>query len=247
LCYLNFTAIEKRSFFHFQLKEKQKPNLPPCPKQPKWMDKIHKTTIFRTLKSFRILQLLFSQSLPLPAAQRLGQRLEWLWSAGHQALLHPHVSPSPSPSTHYVFPDPPYPIPAPELFQLPHSLPKLHWKGRSAPIPTCALPFCFPWTEEPGGLQSKGSQRVRHDWATQARTLPFSVCSSNHPPQLISCPQPTAACLLLWALLSPSYTEDSNSRTLPDRSKAQPSPHCQALLGKSPAVTPRRLKQFGSA
>ena len=24
-----------------------------------------------------------------------------------------------------------------------------------------------PWTEEPGGLQSMGSQRVRHDWATK--------------------------------------------------------------------------------
>ena len=23
-----------------------------------------------------------------------------------------------------------------------------------------------PWTEEPGGLQSMGSQRVGHDWAT---------------------------------------------------------------------------------
>ena len=26
----------------------------------------------------------------------------------------------------------------------------------------------IPWTEEPGGLQSVGSQRVRHDWATNA-------------------------------------------------------------------------------
>ena len=25
----------------------------------------------------------------------------------------------------------------------------------------------IPWTEEPGGLQSKGSQRVRHDGATE--------------------------------------------------------------------------------
>ena len=25
------------------------------------------------------------------------------------------------------------------------------------------------WTEEPGGLQSPGSERVRHDWATTAR------------------------------------------------------------------------------
>ena len=28
------------------------------------------------------------------------------------------------------------------------------------------LAWRFPWTEEPGGLQSTGSLRVRHDWAT---------------------------------------------------------------------------------
>ena len=28
----------------------------------------------------------------------------------------------------------------------------------------------FPWTEEPGGLQSMGSQRVRDDWATKHST-----------------------------------------------------------------------------
>ena len=27
------------------------------------------------------------------------------------------------------------------------------------------LDWEIPWTEEPGGLQSMGSQRVRHDWA----------------------------------------------------------------------------------
>ena len=34
---------------------------------------------------------------------------------------------------------------------------------------TCSstLAWKIPWTEEPGGLQSMGSQRVRHDWATQ--------------------------------------------------------------------------------
>ena len=30
----------------------------------------------------------------------------------------------------------------------------------------------IPWTEEPGGLQSLGSQRVRHDWATNTTTTP---------------------------------------------------------------------------
>ena len=28
------------------------------------------------------------------------------------------------------------------------------------------IPWRIPWTEEPGELQSMGSQRVRHDWAT---------------------------------------------------------------------------------
>ena len=30
----------------------------------------------------------------------------------------------------------------------------------------CGLPWRIPWTEEPGGLQSMGSQRVGYHWAT---------------------------------------------------------------------------------
>ena len=33
------------------------------------------------------------------------------------------------------------------------------------------LAWRIPWTEEPGRLQSMGSQRVRHDWATKTFTL----------------------------------------------------------------------------
>ena len=33
------------------------------------------------------------------------------------------------------------------------------------------LPREFPWIEEPGGLQSTGSQRVRHDWVTKHSTI----------------------------------------------------------------------------
>ena len=32
------------------------------------------------------------------------------------------------------------------------------------------LVWRIPWTEEPGGLQSKGSRRVRHDWSNLAGT-----------------------------------------------------------------------------
>ena len=31
---------------------------------------------------------------------------------------------------------------------------------------SCILAWRIPWTEEPGGLQSMGSQRVGHDWVT---------------------------------------------------------------------------------
>ena len=33
------------------------------------------------------------------------------------------------------------------------------------------LAWRIPWTEEPGGLQSVGSQRVRHNWATNTLAL----------------------------------------------------------------------------
>ena len=35
------------------------------------------------------------------------------------------------------------------------------------------LAWRIPWTEEPGGLQSIGLQRVRRDWRNLARLHPF--------------------------------------------------------------------------
>ena len=35
------------------------------------------------------------------------------------------------------------------------------------------LAWKFPWTEEPGGLQSMGSRRVGHDWATSFSLFTF--------------------------------------------------------------------------
>ena len=49
------------------------------------------------------------------------------------------------------------------------------------------LAWRISWTEEPGGLQSTGLQRVRHDWATSLTSQCFSsgletennwICSS---------------------------------------------------------------------
>ena len=41
------------------------------------------------------------------------------------------------------------------------------------------LAWKIPWTEEPGRLQPKGSQRVRHDLATEQSTVYQCKCSSS--------------------------------------------------------------------
>ena len=37
---------------------------------------------------------------------------------------------------------------------------------------SCIIAWKTPWTEEPCGLQSTGSQRVRHNWATEHTHMP---------------------------------------------------------------------------
>ena len=40
-------------------------------------------------------------------------------------------------------------------------------------IHSSILAWKIPWTEEPGRLQSMGSQRVRHDWAQTYTHMTF--------------------------------------------------------------------------
>ena len=59
-------------------------------------------------------------------------------------------------------------------------------------IHSSILGWRIPWTEKPGGLQSVGSQRVRHGWATNTHTDAFldPTCCPNDPMDvgnLISC------------------------------------------------------------
>ena len=42
----------------------------------------------------------------------------------------------------------------------------------------------IPWTEEPGGLQCMGSQRVGHDWATSLHFTSLHFTSLHSPPLL---------------------------------------------------------------
>ena len=49
------------------------------------------------------------------------------------------------------------------------------------------LAWKIPWTEEPGGLQSMGRLRVRHDWATLLSLFTFMHWKRNGNPLQCSC------------------------------------------------------------
>ena len=52
-------------------------------------------------------------------------------------------------------------------------------------IHSSILAWKIPWTEELGGyMQSIGSQRVRHDWATTLSHFPPPNLSTNHHPHV---------------------------------------------------------------
>ena len=66
-----------------------------------------------------------------------------------------------------------------------NQVPSLGWKDpleKEMATHSRILAWRIPWTKEPGGLQSIGPQRVRHDWATNTFTitshsLKYSVCT----------------------------------------------------------------------
>ena len=47
------------------------------------------------------------------------------------------------------------------------------WPEKAMAPHSSTLAWKIPWTEEPGGLQSMGSQRVGHDWATSLSFFTF--------------------------------------------------------------------------
>ena len=63
----------------------------------------------------------------------------------------------------------------------------------------CILAWRIQWTEEPGRLQSMGSQRIRQDWVSTARTLYFSTLHPKDQAQLLCMSS-------VWWCLGQTYT-----------------------------------------
>ena len=62
----------------------------------------------------------------------------------------------------------------------------LGWEGpleKGTVAHSSILAWRIPWTEEPGGLQSMGSQRHGHDWVTNI-TQEEGICSLKHLPSI---------------------------------------------------------------
>ena len=58
-------------------------------------------------------------------------------------------------------------------------------RGRAWQPAPVFLPGESPWTEDPGGLSSIGSQIVRHDWATKHSTAHEELMWRDGAPQVV--------------------------------------------------------------
>ena len=72
-------------------------------------------------------------------------------------------------------------------------------EGGMASYSSIFFPGETPWTEEPHGLKSIGSHRVRHDWATRHSTAQCIYCNPMSqfipPPSSPLCPHICSLCL----------------------------------------------------
>ena len=78
------------------------------------------------------------------------------------------------------------------------------------------LAWRSPWTEEPGRLQSRGSQRVRHDWATRYSTAQTSRQS------LVLIIHGYLGTRFIWRLGFPRHWKEKDTEDLRFRSLEDP-------------------------
>ena len=66
-----------------------------------------------------------------------------------------------------------------ERYRFYHWVEKIPW-SRKQQTHSSILAWKIQWTEEPGGLQSMGSQRVRHNWACACACARMHTCTHTH-------------------------------------------------------------------
>ena len=93
-------------------------------------------------------------------------------------------------------------LPMQEMWETPRVPPlgREDLSEKETATPSSVLAWEIPWTEEPGGLQSMGSQRVRHDWATkQLAKIPLAPTGRQGGVAAVSILSPvTVGLKLVW-------------------------------------------------
>ena len=90
------------------------------------------------------------------------------------------------------------------------------------------LAWKIPWTEEPGRLQSMGSLRVRHDWATSLSLSLSCIGGGNGNPLQCSCLENPRDREPWWAAVYGVTQSQTRLKWLSNSSR-----HLKSLYGKS--------------
>ena len=87
------------------------------------------------------------------------------------------------------------------------------------------LAWKIPWTEEPGRLQSMGSRRVRHDWATSVSLFTFMHWRRKWQPTPVFLPGESQGRGSLVGFCLWGHTEsDTTEMTSQQQQQQQPTP-----------------------
>ena len=93
------------------------------------------------------------------------------------------------------------------------------------------LAWKIPWTEEPGGLKSKGSLRVGHDWATSFSLFIFIHWRRKWQPTLIFLPGESQGRGAWWAAISGIAQSRTRLKRLSSSSSSRC--YCEGFSGGS--------------
>ena len=99
------------------------------------------------------------------------------------------------------------------------------------------LAWKIPWMEEPGGLQSMGSQRVGHDWVTSLSIFTFMHWRRKWQPSPVFLPgesqgrRSLVGCYL-WGLTESDTTEETSQQRLSSRYSGGHVFNCYMVLVK---------------
>ena len=121
---------------------------------------------------------------------------------------------------------------------------RLQVGGKSIILAVYSLAWKTPWMEEPGGLQSMGSLRVGHNWATSLSLFIFMHWRRKWQPTQCSCLENPRGRRAWWAAVSGVTQSRTRLKWLSSSSSLFPSPHFTFVFNTIPCFQPLLILIF---